>query len=60
MIGSFEGKVALVVGASVGIGADTARLFSDLGAADVLSRRNMGRRTRRRHFSSAIVRWRGG
>jgi NAD(P)-dependent dehydrogenase (short-subunit alcohol dehydrogenase family) len=34
MIGSFEGKVALVVGASVGIGAATARLFSDLGAAN--------------------------
>jgi A-factor type gamma-butyrolactone 1'-reductase (1S-forming) len=42
MIGSFDGKAVLVVGASVGIGAATARLFSDLGASVVLASRNTG------------------
>jgi len=40
MTGTFEDKVALVVGASVGIGAATGRLLSDLGAAVVLASRN--------------------
>jgi NADP-dependent 3-hydroxy acid dehydrogenase YdfG len=40
MIGSFDGKAVLLVGASVGIGAATARLFSDLGASIVLASRN--------------------
>ena len=40
MIGRFDGKVAVVVGASVGIGAAAARRFSDLGAAVVLASRN--------------------
>jgi NAD(P)-dependent dehydrogenase (short-subunit alcohol dehydrogenase family) len=40
MIGSFDGKGVLVVGASVGIGAATARLFSELGASVVLASRN--------------------
>jgi NAD(P)-dependent dehydrogenase (short-subunit alcohol dehydrogenase family) len=37
----FDGKVAVVVGASVGIGAATVRQFSDLGAAVVLASRNV-------------------
>ena len=37
---SFDGKVALVVGASVGIGAATARLLAELGARLVLASRN--------------------
>jgi NAD(P)-dependent dehydrogenase (short-subunit alcohol dehydrogenase family) len=41
MIGRFDGKVVLIVGASVGIGAAAARLFSDLGASLVLGSRNM-------------------
>ena len=40
LIGDFDGKTALVVGASVGIGAATARLFSELGASVVLASRN--------------------
>jgi NAD(P)-dependent dehydrogenase (short-subunit alcohol dehydrogenase family) len=36
----FSGKVALVVGASVGIGAAVAQQFSDLGAAVVLASRD--------------------
>jgi NAD(P)-dependent dehydrogenase (short-subunit alcohol dehydrogenase family) len=36
----FEGKVALVVGASRGIGADTARAFARAGAAVVLAARD--------------------
>jgi len=38
----FAGKVALVVGASAGIGAATAQLFADLGAAVVLASRDVG------------------
>lgn len=41
MIGRFDGKVVLVVGASVGIGAAAARLFSELGAAVVLASRDI-------------------
>jgi NAD(P)-dependent dehydrogenase (short-subunit alcohol dehydrogenase family) len=41
VIGRFDGKVVLIVGASVGIGAAAARLFSDLGASLVLGSRNM-------------------
>ena len=41
LIGRFDGKVVLVVGASVGIGAASAWLFSGLGAAVVLASRNM-------------------
>ena len=41
MIGNFDGKTVLVVGASLGIGAATARLLSDLGAALVLASRNI-------------------
>ncbi|RDI76075.1 short chain dehydrogenase [Gaiella occulta] len=41
LTGRFDGKVVLVVGASVGIGAAAARLFSELGAAVVLASRNM-------------------
>jgi NAD(P)-dependent dehydrogenase (short-subunit alcohol dehydrogenase family) len=41
VIGRFDGKVVLIVGASVGIGAASARLFSDLGASLVLGSRNM-------------------
>jgi NAD(P)-dependent dehydrogenase (short-subunit alcohol dehydrogenase family) len=37
----FSGKVALVVGSSVGIGAATARLFADLGAEVVLASRDL-------------------
>jgi NAD(P)-dependent dehydrogenase (short-subunit alcohol dehydrogenase family) len=36
----FEGKVALVVGASVGIGAASARVFAELGAKVVLASRD--------------------
>ena len=36
----FEGKVALVAGASRGIGAATARAFADAGAAVVLGARD--------------------
>src|SRR5262245_59091664 len=36
----FDGKVALIIGASVGIGAATARVFADLGAAVVLGSRD--------------------
>lgn len=38
----FNGKVALVVGASGGIGARTAQLFAQSGAKVVLAGRNMG------------------
>lgn len=41
MIGRFDGKVVLIVGASVGIGAAAGRLFSELGASVVLGSRNM-------------------
>jgi len=41
VIGSFDGKVVLIVGASVGIGAAAGRLFSSLGASVVLASRNM-------------------
>lgn len=41
MIGRFDGKVVLVVGASIGIGAAAGRLFSDLGASVVLASRNL-------------------
>jgi NAD(P)-dependent dehydrogenase (short-subunit alcohol dehydrogenase family) len=41
VIGRFDDKVVLIVGASVGIGAAAARLFSDLGASLVLGSRNM-------------------
>ncbi len=41
MIGRFDGKVVLIVGASVGIGAAAGRLFSDLDAAVLLASRNM-------------------
>jgi NAD(P)-dependent dehydrogenase (short-subunit alcohol dehydrogenase family) len=41
MSGGFDGKVVLVVGASVGIGAAAARLFSDLGGSVVLASRNL-------------------
>src|SRR6516225_9841708 len=37
---SFEGKVALVAGASRGIGAVTARAFADAGAAVVIAARD--------------------
>jgi NAD(P)-dependent dehydrogenase (short-subunit alcohol dehydrogenase family) len=37
-----DGKVAVVIGASAGIGAATARLFADLGAAVVLGSRDKG------------------
>jgi NAD(P)-dependent dehydrogenase (short-subunit alcohol dehydrogenase family) len=39
----FVGKVALVVGASKGIGADTARKFAERGANVVLASRDIGR-----------------
>jgi NAD(P)-dependent dehydrogenase (short-subunit alcohol dehydrogenase family) len=39
--GSFQGKVALVVGASRGIGADTARAFARAGATVVLASRDV-------------------
>jgi NAD(P)-dependent dehydrogenase (short-subunit alcohol dehydrogenase family) len=35
-----EGKVALIIGASVGIGAATARVFAELGASVVLGSRD--------------------
>lgn len=38
---SFEGKSVLIVGASTGIGAAAARLFSRLGASLVLASRNV-------------------
>jgi NAD(P)-dependent dehydrogenase (short-subunit alcohol dehydrogenase family) len=41
MIARFEEKVVLIIGASVGIGAAAARIFSDLGAAVVLASRNV-------------------
>jgi NAD(P)-dependent dehydrogenase (short-subunit alcohol dehydrogenase family) len=37
-----EGKVAVIIGASAGIGAATARLFAELGAAVVLGSRDKG------------------
>jgi NAD(P)-dependent dehydrogenase (short-subunit alcohol dehydrogenase family) len=40
-IGRLDGKVALVVGASTGIGAATARLFGRLGATVVCGSRDM-------------------
>jgi NAD(P)-dependent dehydrogenase (short-subunit alcohol dehydrogenase family) len=39
--GAFRGKVAWVVGASKGIGADTARAFAERGAAVVVSSRDV-------------------
>jgi NAD(P)-dependent dehydrogenase (short-subunit alcohol dehydrogenase family) len=43
MTASFEGKVALVAGASRGIGAVTARAFARAGAAVVLAARDRGK-----------------